>query len=91
MTTDEHRVQDHVARRTHDTAGHQIVRCGNYAYVWTGRPALKVGDVVRLPPNWLFNEMFDEAVTALGTDYLGALAEVVKVVRRTDEAPSLSG
>ncbi|MER6576168.1 hypothetical protein [Nonomuraea sp. NPDC001023] len=33
--------------------GDQVVEVGEYAYRWHGRPALKVGERVLLPENWV--------------------------------------
>lgn len=65
--------------RTH-VDGDQIVRCGLYAYRWRGAEPLKVGDRVLLPPSWASPHGWTATVTALGTDYFGTLASVVRRV-----------
>ena len=60
--------------------GHQIVRCGNYAYAWPGEEPLKVGDRVLLPANWLVNYPSERSVTAFGSSYGGHLSHILRKV-----------
>ena len=63
----------------------QIVMVGNYTYAWHGDTKLKVGDVVVLPPNWLFDHETEGTVTALGSSYTGPLTRIRKLARTKAE------
>ena len=63
--------------------GCQIVQCGKYSYVVPlGFPDLNIGDVVSLPPNWLFNQITQSEITGLGTSYTGDLSQIIGIVKR---------
>jgi hypothetical protein len=71
--------------RTVTTAGEQVVVVdGRLTYRWAGE-ALKVGDRVLLPGNWL-SEMkygrgpFSGTVTGLGSSYQGELSPVLRKI-----------
>lgn len=64
----------------------QIVKVSTgYTYAWRGEPRIKIGDVVVLPPNWLFNHETEATVTALNSDYKGNLASIRRIARTKSE------
>lgn len=70
-------------RRMIDEQGRQIVEVGRYAYAWSGPVPLAVGDQVWIPENYVSRVRhgpgaYADTVTALGTDYRGHLAAVVR-------------
>lgn len=60
----------------------QKVMVGRYTYEWHGNPPLEVGDVVVLPPNWLFEHETEGVVTSLASDYSGPLSSIRRLARR---------
>lgn len=61
-----------------DRMGRQLVTIDwSLGYAWSGKEPLKVGDAVRLPPNWLRPNGFVGEVTSLGSDWHGGFAEVI--------------
>jgi hypothetical protein len=65
--------------RLTDGRGRQLVTIdGRYGYAWSGTKPLEVGETVRLPPNWFRRETFTGQVTSLGSDYDGAISEIVR-------------
>lgn len=49
-----------------------------YTWSWAGEPDLDVGDVVLLPGNpWTRDKPYRGVVTALGSDYLGPVRQVL--------------
>lgn len=62
--------------RMHDQVGRQIVTVDNrFAYRWAGSP-LAVGDRVLLPETYFRGRVLG-TVTALGSDYDGALMDII--------------
>ena len=68
-------------KRMYTSTGEQIVSVGLYSYAVPHRigHALRAGDVVRIPGNWLFPNDRDVTVTGMGTDYDGILSEIISV------------
>lgn len=57
--------------RVTDDNGFQIVTVDEkkkYAYAWNGAEPLAVGDLVRVPGNWLNSQESTARVTGLGND-----------------------
>ena len=71
--------------------GRQVVRFGKYAYTWNGPEPLRIGDLCRLPGNWLFKHPQEEVVTGFGTDYDGALQPVLCLLKRAETVPDADG
>ncbi|MEU6711524.1 hypothetical protein ABZ897_08570 [Nonomuraea sp. NPDC046802] len=70
------------AQRYYEINGDQVVEVGKYAYRWRGQPALKVGERVLLPENWVSQMTegrgtFVGEVTRLGATYRGHLSAIV--------------
>lgn len=72
--------------RTHHN-GRQIVQVNGYAYLAPPGVELKVGDEVLLPSSGLFFDGGWFAVTRIGTDYTGALADVLRTRTNRPSAP----
>jgi len=65
--------------RTRTEAGDQIVVCDRkLTYYWSGQPDLQVGEGVLRPGNWVTDyKPFPMTVTAIGSDYTGALVGIL--------------
>jgi len=64
--------------RKETVMGFQIVEVSGYAYEWTGKEKLRVGDRVKLPGNWVSPSGWEGVVGRLGSDYTGKMARVVR-------------
>lgn len=74
--------------RTHDDRGRQVVQVSfrasyrTYAYVAPVGTTLRVGDLVRVPPNDFKPEGSTARVQRLGSEYAGELTEIQKKIER---------
>jgi hypothetical protein len=58
----------------------------SYTY-WTDEIAF-VGDVVEVPPNWLFSSPQTATVVAVGSTYDGEMATIRRIVARAEDPGS---
>jgi hypothetical protein len=77
------------------SSGDQVVDVDGYAYRWGGE-ALKVGDRVLLPANWLSEVKhgkgpFPGTVTAIGSSYDGELSAIIRKIGDGDGQTSATG
>ncbi len=80
----EYEVKEKENFRLRDLNGRQLVCCGKYSYsVPINQPDLKVGNVVRLPANWLVNHQTTAEITALGSSYTGDIFSIVGVEKNS--------
>lgn len=64
--------------RYEDGLGHQIVKVGVYTYRWHDKESpLKVGDRVVLPGSEYRPQRWEDTVSEIGSDYVGALKDVI--------------
>ena len=71
--------------RFKDYRGRQLftVNLGSgYAYAYSGVTQLQIGDVVRVPGNWVNRYPSDVIIKELGSTYTGEHAEIICVVSR---------